>query len=1012
MPGFLKNKISLEEFMRLRSEAIGMRRGIEKGKPFDPTKRMAAVKQMKDQKNRISASPNALQRNTALASWTEIGPNPIPNGQVVSGSQLPVSGRTIAIAVHPTNPDIVYVGTAQGGLYRSLNGGATWVPLLDNALSLAVNAIAIAPSQPNTVFVGTGEAGFSGDSYFGVGIYRIDNANSPTPTITGPIGGSVFTGRAISKIVVHPTNPNIIFAASTSGIGGIGPASNNVLANRGLFRSTDALSPSPTFTQLTITGLAAQNRNIVDIVMDPGNPDLVLCTEGDSFGLGEGGVYRSTNALSATPSFVRTFAAGVGTNASRTELALNRTAGVVTVYAASGFNGGTVQRSVDGGATWIQTIDNNFCGGQCFYNIAIEVDPTNANHVFLGGTGTTTTFGISNDGGLNFINSQSGLHTDSHVITVAPSLPSTIYFGSDGGIYKSVDAGITWSSLNNSTFRATQFMSLALHPTDPNFTIGGTQDNGTEFYQPAGTWTRADFGDGGYSLIDQGATDNINVTMYHTYFNASTLQGYGTVSNTASATEGNWSFRGCNGVAGNGIPCGGAVLFYAPIEQGPGTPNTVYYGANILYRSADAGLNHIAVSQNLTNPISAIGISPQNDNVRIVGQNNGGIFGTTTGSATLTNLDAGNTVPNNFVARSVIDPNNVNTAYVTLSVFGVVNVWKTANLNNATPTWTSAASGIPLVPVNAFVVDPANSNNLYAGTDIGVYASTDAGATWIPFGTGLPIVAVFDMAIQPVSHVLRIATHGRGMWQIPINSSSPTIVSGAVTGTIKACQGTASSNPDIQQFAVSGSSLTADILVNAPANFEISTSAGSGYGVSLTLTQSSGNVSSTIIYVRSSSSATVGAISGNVTITSTGATTVNVPVSGTVNSIPSTPTITAGGPTSFCTGGSVTLTSSSASGNQWYLNGGSISGATANTYVASVAGDYTVKVTTSGCTSASSAITTVAVIGVPEQPFTVGVIVKVTFTNELVVLVSVPVISPAPLAAIPVTDPVLFLVQL
>ncbi len=158
--------------MRLRSEAIGMRRGIEKGKLFDPTKRMAAIKQMKDQKNRLSASPNAHQRNTALTSWTEIGPNPIPNGQVYTSPQLPVSGRTIAIAIHPTNPNIVYVGTAQGGLYRSINGGTTWVPMLDNAMSLAIGAVAISPSQPETIYVGTGEQSFSADSYFGVGVYR------------------------------------------------------------------------------------------------------------------------------------------------------------------------------------------------------------------------------------------------------------------------------------------------------------------------------------------------------------------------------------------------------------------------------------------------------------------------------------------------------------------------------------------------------------------------------------------------------------------------------------------------------------------------------------------------------------------------------------------------------------------------------------------------------------------------------------------------------------------------
>jgi hypothetical protein len=173
------------------------------------------------------------------AAWTEIGPNPIPNGQVNNGPQLPVSGRTISIAVHPTNPNIVYVGTAQGGLYRTTDGGTTWVPLMDNALSLAIGAVAISPSSPETIYVGTGEPNFSSDSYFGVGVYRIDNASSGSPVITGPLNddatnADIFTGRSISKILVHPTNPAIIFVSTTSGIGGIGAAANNILPSRGI----------------------------------------------------------------------------------------------------------------------------------------------------------------------------------------------------------------------------------------------------------------------------------------------------------------------------------------------------------------------------------------------------------------------------------------------------------------------------------------------------------------------------------------------------------------------------------------------------------------------------------------------------------------------------------------------------------------------------------------------------------------------------------------------------------
>ncbi len=197
-------------------------------------------------------------------------------------------------------------------------------------------------------------------------------------------------------------------------------------------------------------------------------------------------------------------------------------------------------------------------------------------------------------------------------------------------------------------------------------------------------------------------------------------------------------------------------------------------GTDRLYRSADKGDNNAQASQVFGGPISAIGISPQNDNARIVGLQNGRVFATTTGSSTLT--DVTGPIPAKYIARAVIDPGNSNTAYVTLDGYGLSagqHVWKTTNLNGAPPTWTAMGSGIPDVPVNAFVVNPLSSQNLYVGTDIGVYRSTNGGTSWTPFSNGLPPVAVFDMAFQArgqvfpgLGQVLRIATHGRGIWEI------------------------------------------------------------------------------------------------------------------------------------------------------------------------------------------------------------------------------------------------------
>jgi photosystem II stability/assembly factor-like uncharacterized protein len=726
--------------------------------------------------------PAGLARALAVGpTWTALGPAPIPNGQTATRRD-PVSGRVSAIAIHPVNSNTVYAGTANGGVYRTTDGGTNWTPIFDAALSLAIGAIAIAPSDPTTVFVGTGESVGSADSFFGIGVYVIKNADT-APVLTGPLNrdalnNDVFTGRAISKILVHPTNANIIFVSTTAGFGGKGGDPSFFLPNRGLYRSTNVLAATPTFAQLTVATVSS-NRNITDMVLDPGNSNNIVCAvQAASGAAGDGGIYRSTTALAAAPTFTQTLPLGT----SRIEFAINKVGATVTVLALTGESKGALRRSTDGGATWSTPLlgSTNACGDQCFYDMAVAIHPTDTNIIYIGGNDGTNILRKSTNAGVSFVTLNTGLHADTHVIVLAPSNPTIIYTGNDGGIWKSIDAGTNWSSLNNTNFSATQFESLALHPTDRNFMIGGTQDNGTEFFHPDGTWTHADDGDGGYALIDQNAVDTTTVTMYHTYNNSLNQQvGFARVTNSVAAVPCNWDFLGLqnpqfcasnhitNGLGTNGDT---AVLFYAPMALGPGNPNTVYFGTDRLYRSADKGNTMSVVSQGPIAagvPVSSIGISRQNDNVRIVGLQNGKVFATTTGATVLT--DVTGPIPAFFVAKALIDPNHVTTAYVTLGGFGLApgaHIWKSVNFG-AAATWTASGTGIPDVPVNALVVDPNNSSLLYAGTDIGVFQSIDAGATWNVFGMGLPRTPVFDLAIQNKFRLLRAATHGRGIFEVP-----------------------------------------------------------------------------------------------------------------------------------------------------------------------------------------------------------------------------------------------------
>src|SRR5215472_2718776 len=823
IPRIARGHISEGEYLRLRDQHLGRLRGVD-DLARNPQARSQAIRKMEGQEQNFqrqraaSATPSGQAAiNLLPPTWTALGPDPIPNGQVQisPGSPVPVSGRVTAIAVDPTNENIVYVGTAQGGLYRSMDGGSTWLALMDSALSLAIGAITIDPTDPTILFVGTGEGNFSIDSFFGVGLYVITGATSVSPVLNGPFHTptvspnpdgftDVFTGRSITRILVNPANHSQILISTASGLSGASgdalPArpTRGVYASNNVFDNTGAVA-TPTFARLTIQTVTV-NANVSDMVMDPGTPNTVLVSLIATTAANDGGIWVSNNAWAATPTWMwtlgktgRTFTINGGPATPVTKFAVSRSTGgtpTTTFFAVfdeipancASSKTGTMSSSPDG-VTWTNIpAAAGFCGGQCWYDMAVAANPTDPTKLYIGGNGAsgsvgacgTGPMGISSNGGASFTTSETSLHADSHVTVVSLHNPSVVYAGNDGGIFRSNDGGATWNSLNNPGFTATQFESLAVHPTDPNYTIGGTQDNGTEFMQPDGTWTRADGGDGGFSAIDQNATDTTNVTMYHTYFNqTNNLVGYAPIITSATnpPIEANWGFVGClNNVSNNGITCADTVLFYAPLTVGPGSPNTVYYGTDHLYRSADNGNTHAAVSQVFAPGIalSAIGIASLDDNVRLVGLENGQAFATTAGANPMTNV-TGPWPANTYIARAVIDPNNKTTAYITLDGYGTANhVWKTTNLSGEppNPTWVAASTGLPNVPVNAFAVDPTSPTLLYAGTDIGVFNSTDGGATWNPYGTGLPRVAVFDLKVT-ANHTVRIATHGRGMWEIP-----------------------------------------------------------------------------------------------------------------------------------------------------------------------------------------------------------------------------------------------------
>src|SRR5258708_1783080 len=266
---FLRD-IDKETYLRLRDAFIGMLRGFDDAKrlPYNPRQR--AIEFFERQpKFGVIARPTTVPL-ASTTTWTEIGPRPIPNGQT-QGVSNPVTGRVTALEIDPTNPNRIYLGTAFGGVWRSLDGGTNWTPIFDSAQSLAIGALALAPSDPTILYVGTGEANGSLDSFAGVGLYRID-ASPTTATLVGPINpvrsyvagdgvtavnNPVFNGRSISRILVHPTNPATVFVGVAGGVigeGGDVPFGGPVppLGMRGLYRLGNATRLPSSLTSLTL----------------------------------------------------------------------------------------------------------------------------------------------------------------------------------------------------------------------------------------------------------------------------------------------------------------------------------------------------------------------------------------------------------------------------------------------------------------------------------------------------------------------------------------------------------------------------------------------------------------------------------------------------------------------------------------------------------------------------------------------------------------------------------------
>jgi uncharacterized protein (TIGR03437 family) len=735
--------------------------------------------------------------------WTPLGPQPIGQGQTSGTPRVSVSGRISAVALHPqyngTTNQTVYVGAAQGGVWRSTDNGANWTSLTDDQPSLAIGDIAIDPSNPNIIYVGTGEGNGAGDVYYGAGLLKSTDGGANWTLITGPVSAAppnqpAFINASFTRLVIDPVVTSTIYACTRTGntYGASGGSGAAPLGQRGLWKSTDS---GQTWVNLDPT-LSGGANSATDIIIDPLDHNRIYV------GLLNLGIYRSTDGGATQPweklggglpasGYARVaFAYGPPISPSTNH----------TLYAAVAASGTSlgIYRSTDGGTTWTQTASTPTTG-QATYNLALAVDPTDNSILYYG---TQNNVYRSIDGGASWQNVGNGngitggLHADTHAIVVSPANRNTVFVGSDGGMWRT-DNGpgqpIAWTTLNQ-TLNITQFQGVALHPTDPNLLIGGTQDNGTNRYNGTLSWFHSRGGDGGFALIDQ---SNPQV-MYHTFFNRNNAGGQNAQIGPEISTNGgnSWQSRLCSGCsvqAGEFNPSD-RVGFYAPMAQHIGftgaSGNVIYFGTHRLYRTADQGITWTGLGASTdgfgadltrgsgrlsaitAHPVLGSGDPPSE--IVWIGTSDGNVqFTINAGllaNATFTNITKA-PLPNRFVTDIALDPANQQRAVVTYSGFNISTPSTPGHVFLTTDqgaTWTNISGDLPDVPVTSVAIDPARAGTYYIGTDLGAFRTTNGGANWSRLGTGLPKVATFMVRLHEASGYLYAATHGRGIYRVAV----------------------------------------------------------------------------------------------------------------------------------------------------------------------------------------------------------------------------------------------------
>ncbi|MGB8508968.1 MAG: hypothetical protein WCD76_11220 [Pyrinomonadaceae bacterium] len=682
-----------------------------------------------------------------------------------------MSGRVADIESVAGNPNVVYVASASGGLWKTTNAGVTWQPVFERQGTISIGDIALEPGNPDVVWLGTGESAVRNSVSFGDGVYKSTDGGK-TWQHTG-----LRDTEHISKILINPRNPDVAY------VGALGHAFG-ANEERGVFMTTDG---GRTWTK---TLYVDNEHGVADMSIDPSNPNILYAVMWKfkrtpwthTSGSEKGGLFKSIDGGRSW----KKLEGGLPKLVGRMGVAVAQSNPNV-VYAITEAKEGTLWRSDDRGETWRNVSKQTSIVSRGFYYTHVRVDPQNENRVYA----VASTLFLSVDGGRNFRPISGRTHVDFHAFWIDPQNPKRLWQGQDGGAAVSYDGGDTWETVQN--LPVGQFYQVFADNRQPfYYVMGGLQDNGTwtgpsRTREPAGIlnddWRMLSFGDGFYALnhpddpelyLTESQGGNIVRTDFRTREQQLVAPYLG--DDGGPAADAKYRFN-----------------WNSPIIPSPHDKNTVYLTGNVVFKSTDFGKTWATISPDLTTndkskqgsaggpvafentgaeyyeTIISFAESPLRAGVLWAGTDDGNLQLSTDGGKNWTNLvkNVSGLAANSPVSH--VEPSRVdaNLAYVSFDRHQLDDrrpyIFKTTDDGR---TWQSIGGNLPS---NAYVwvvrEDPKNPRLLYAGTELGLFISYTGGGSWQRLELkNLPHVAVHDIVVHPRENDLILATHGRGLW--------------------------------------------------------------------------------------------------------------------------------------------------------------------------------------------------------------------------------------------------------